>query len=69
MRELSEIKKDFPDFMQFIHEKSSVDQVFVEFVGPEEDLHAGEHFQILIEPRPEYIFVAPEVFVTFLTGM
>ena len=63
MRELSKIKKDFPDFMQFINGKSSVDQVFVELDRPEENLYAEKHNQLLIEPQPEYPFVAPEVFV------
>ena len=61
MKELSEMKTNFPDFMQFQHQKSSIDQILVEFDGADESLYSGEHFQLLIEPGPKYPFVAPEV--------
>ena len=65
MEELSEMKTNFPDFMQFQHQKSSVNQIFVEFDGPEGTLYAGEHFQLLIEPGADYPFHAPKVFLKF----
>jgi len=55
------MKKDFPDFMQFQHEKSSVDQIFIDFNGPEETLYAGEHFQLLFEPGLNYPFSPPKM--------
>ena len=55
------MKKDFPDFMQFQHDKSSIDQIFIEFDGPEETLYAGEHFQLLFEPGPNYPYKAAKV--------
>ena len=61
MNELSEMKTDLLDFMQFQHEKSSIDQIFVEFDGADESIYEGEHFQLLIKPGPNYPFVAPEV--------
>ena len=61
MKELSEMKKDFPDFMQFQHEKSSVGQIFIDFYGPEGTLYAGEHFQLLFEPGPNYPIHEPKV--------
>jgi len=61
MKEISDMKKDFPDFMQFQHEKSSVDQIFIDFNGPEGTLYAGEHFQLLFEPGQKYPFRAPKM--------
>ena len=55
------MKKDFPDFMQFQNEKSSIDEIYIEFDGPEGTLYAGEHFQLLFEPGQNYPFVGPKV--------
>ena len=61
MRHLANMKKDFPDFMQFQHEKSSIDRIFIEFYVPVGTLYSGEHFQLLFEPGPNYPFSAPKV--------
>ena len=61
MKQLAEMKTKLPGFMQFQHQKSSIDQIFVEFDGADESIYEGEHFQLLIKPGPNYPFDAPEV--------
>ena len=55
------MKKDFADFMQFQHDKSSIDQIFIEIYGPEGTVYVEEHFQLLFEPGPNYPIHEPKV--------